>query len=113
MNAGMSREEFLDALRLMSGEVIDDDVDLLSARLTNDEVGQEGHELFAGVARRRHAEDFTAAGIESGVERKSAVAVVLKPMALRPAGREGKNGIEAVQSLDRSLLVDAEHGGML
>src|SRR5437588_6725454 len=100
MNAGMSGEEFLDPLGLMGGEVVDDDVDLLSARLTNDEIGKEGDELFGGVARGRHANDFAASGVESGVERKSSVAVVLKTMAFSSAGREGKDRIEAVQGLD-------------
>ena len=49
---GVNREEALDPLRLMGGEVVQNDVDLLACRLRRDDGAQEGDELFAGVARR-------------------------------------------------------------
>ena len=51
MDFGVSGEELLNPLGLMRREVVRDDVNLLAARLVGDQVGEEGHELLAGVAR--------------------------------------------------------------
>jgi hypothetical protein len=41
------------------------------------------------------------------------VAIVLEPVALRAPGRKGQHRVEAVQRLNRRLLVHTENGGVL
>jgi hypothetical protein len=41
------------------------------------------------------------------------VAVVLEAVALGASWREREDGIETIQGLNDSLLIDAEHGRML
>ncbi len=38
---------------------------------------------------------------------------VLKPVALGAAGRERQNRVEPIQSLNRGLFIDTEHGRVL
>ena len=54
----------------MSREIVGDDVDLASGRLGNHDLGQKVHELWAGMAWRGLAKDFSASGIKGRVERK-------------------------------------------
>src|SRR5665811_942442 len=84
MHFGVSREELLNPLGLMGREIVRNDVNLLAARLADDQVGEEGHKLLAGVARGGFAHHLAPAGVERGVKRKGAVAVVLKAVALQP-----------------------------
>src|SRR5215471_13995809 len=105
MNVGMSGKEFLNPLGLVGREVVDDDVDLLPTRLADDDIAKKRHELLGCVTGGRHAEDFATSGVEGRIQRQSPVPVVLETMALGAARRERKDRIEAVQSLDRGLLV--------
>ena len=54
----------------MSREIVGDDVDLASGRLGNHDLGQKVHELWAGMAWRGLAKDFSAAGLQGRVEQK-------------------------------------------
>ena len=80
MDARMGLEKRLDALGLVGGQVVDDDVNVPPARLPRHDIAQEFHEGFAGVARHRLADDLAGARVERGIQRQSAVPVVLEPM---------------------------------
>src|SRR3984893_7008487 len=51
VQSGVSREELLNPHGLMRRQVVRDNMDLLAARLVGDQVGEESHELLAGVTR--------------------------------------------------------------
>src|SRR5579863_6606786 len=105
----MVGQEVLDPLRLMSGKVVEDHMDLLSLGLACDQIAQEGDELLAGVAIRRATENGPRLGVQSRVQRQRAVAVVLKPMTLQASRRQRQHRVEPVQGLNRGLLVDAKN----
>ena len=113
MDSGVSREKLLNPLGLVGREVIGNEMDLLAARLIGDDRGEEGDKLLAGMTRGSFAYHFAIASVKRGVQRKGAVAVVLKTMALEPPRRQWQNRIEAVQGLDGGLFVDAKHCSML
>ena len=110
---GMVGEEVIDALGLMRRKVIDDHVDLALGRLSGDQSGQEGDELFAGVVGGGLTDDLAGASIERGIERKAAFADVLESMALGSTGRERQDGQRAIQRLDGAFLVHAEYDRVL
>jgi hypothetical protein len=115
MNAhlGMMGQEVVDELSLMRREIISNDVDLASQGLGSHHLGKKVDELSAGMTLSRLANDFSASGIKGSVQRKGAVAIILKAMSLGSARRKGQNRIEAVQSLDRTLFVYAKDGGVI
>src|SRR6266487_35262 len=82
MDIRMVGEEFADALGLMGGKVVEDDVDLAAPRLDGNELAEKGDELLSRVPRRSLTEHRSGAGVESGVERESSVAVVLEAVSL-------------------------------
>src|SRR5882724_13430152 len=113
MDFGMSREELLNSLGLVGREVVGDEMNLLTARLIGNHLGEEGHELLAGVARGGFAHHLAVARVKRGVQRKGAVAIVFKTVALQSPGRQWQHRIKPVQGLDRGLFVHAKHRRML
>ena len=105
----MSFQEGPHLRRLVGRKVVQDDVDFSTSGLTVDQLLHELHELRAGVTCRRLAVDLATQRIECGVERKSAVPVVLKAVALQASRGEGQHRIQSVERLDRRLLVKAEN----
>ncbi len=100
-------------LRLMRRQVVEDDVHFPSARLRVDDLGEEGEEVLAGVARGRLPDDLASARVERGIEGERPVPVVFKAVALGAARRERKDGVESIERLNRGLLVEAEDRGVL
>ncbi len=90
MDVGMIVEKRGDALGFVRREIVADDMDLPAPGLVGADIGEEGHELGAGVTRRRLAENFAGSGVERGVEGQRAVAVILEAMAL--SSRPGESG---------------------
>ena len=78
MYFGVSREEVLNPHSLMGREIVGNEMDLLAARLVGDYLGEEGHELLAGVARGGFAHDLAIARVKRSVQRKGAVAIVFR-----------------------------------
>jgi len=113
LHAGMPLEEIPNQLRFMSGEVIEDDMDLLPGRAQRDYFFQKGHEVAAGVANRSFSVDATGLRVQRGVQRKRAMSVVLEAMTLGAARGERQNRVESIQSLNRGFFIDREHGGVL
>jgi hypothetical protein len=110
---GMTGQESVDEFGFMSGEIVDNDVDLASEGLGSHDLSKKVNELRAGMALRGFAKDFSAAGIEGCIERKGTVTVILKAMSLGATRGKGQDGIQAVQGLDSALFVDAKDGGMI
>ena len=70
-------------------------MNVFAARLIGDDIGEEGDKLLAGMARGSFAYHFAIASVKRGVQRKGAVAVVLKTMALEPPRRLRRNRRQA------------------
>ena len=113
VDLGMGGQKVLDELGFMGREIIGDDVDLASQRLGGYDLGQKVDEFGAGMALSGLRKDFSAAGIKGCVQRKGAVAVILKAMSLGSARRKRQNRIQAVQGLDGRLFVHAKDDGMI
>src|SRR5215831_234804 len=107
-----SRSIFANQLGFMSGQVVEDDMNL-PAGAQGDDLFEESDEVAAGVAGCRLAVHAPRLGVQCGIQRKGAMPVVLEAMTLGASGRERENRVEPIQSLDRRLLIDAEHGCML
>ena len=88
-------------------------MDFLATRLIGGNVGQEGHELGRGMARRGLAQDLTGLDVKGGVQRQRTVPVILEAMSLGTSGREWQHGIFAVQRLNGGLFVNTEHHRIL
>jgi hypothetical protein len=67
LDLAMLLEEVTDRLRLMSGEVVEDDVNLLPGRAQGYDFLEKGNELAAGVSGGGFAVDAAGGGIERGI----------------------------------------------
>ena len=110
LNVGMDGEELSHGLGLMRRKVVGDDVDLLVLGLGGDHIGEKGDKLRTGVALGGFAEDLSAENLQGGVERQSAMPEILKAVALGPPGRKRQNRVQAIESLNSTLFIHAEHG---
>jgi hypothetical protein len=63
----VSREELLNPSGLVGREVVGNEMNLLAARLIGDQLGEEGHELLAGVTRGGFAHHRAVASVKRGV----------------------------------------------
>ena len=105
-------EEFTNSVGLVRTQVISNDVDLATWRLACHNLCKEIDELYAGVACTGFSQHLSGLSVQSAVERKCSMAVVLKAMPFGPTGRKGQNRVQAIQRLDGTLLVDAEYSGV-
>jgi hypothetical protein len=85
----------------VSREVVSNHVDLLAARLVDNDVRQERDELRRGVSRGRLAKHLAGLGVECRVQGQRAVPEVLKAVPLGAPRRERQHRILAVERLDR------------
>ena len=104
----MLEQEGAHGLGLMGREIVGDDVNVSSFRLTGDDVAEEVDKGGAGVPRHRLADHLARLGIQRGEERQRAVPVILESVSLGASGRQRQHGIEPVERLNRRLLVDAK-----
>jgi len=105
-------QEELNAFGLMGGEIVGDDMNLLTLRLRTDKIGEEGHELGAGVSIGRFTYDGSAGGIQSRIQRERSVAVVLESVPFGSTGRKRQNRVESVERLNGGLFVHTEDHSM-
>ncbi len=108
----LSQERF-DGLRLVGRQVVGDDVDLAPFGLARDDLAQECDEFRTRVPRDRFSHHLAGVGIQRGEERQRAVAVVLEAVTFDSPRREWENRNQAIQRLNRRLLVHTENCGVL
>jgi hypothetical protein len=109
-HVAMTIDKLPDPGGAMGREIICNNVDLLALGKAGHDLFKESSKLRTGVTRRGLAQHLACLGVERGVERKRAVTVILKTVSLGSSGREQQDWIEAVQSLDGALFVDAKDG---
>lgn len=85
-HVGVGGQKSVDQLGFVRRKVVGNEVDFLAGRLGGNQVGEKAHELCAGVAVSRLAQDLAAWGLQGGVKRKGSVAKVFKTVRLRPPG---------------------------
>jgi hypothetical protein len=74
---------------------------------------QEADEFRARVTRGGVTHHFARSRIERRVERQRPVAVVLEAVPFGASGRQRQDRVQSIEGLNRRLLVDAEHHGVL
>jgi hypothetical protein len=94
-------------------EIVQDDMDLLSRRAQRNDLLEKGYEVLSGVARGGLFMNTAGGGIQRRRQRERYVPLVFKPMAFDAAGGKRQNRIEPIMCLNRRLLINTEHGGML
>src|SRR5258706_10619733 len=97
----------------MRREIVEDDMDLLLWPALRHNLSQEIHEVGTGVTGRRFPMNPSCLGVQRGIQRQRAVAVILESMALRAAGRQWQHGVQTIQSLNRSLFIHTKYCRML
>ena len=73
MHVGMLGKKLCDRFGLMSGEIIQDHVDLFIPGLVSHELSEEGDELGGGVVGGGLAQYFSGFGVEGGVQGERAM----------------------------------------
>jgi len=79
-NSGVGLKEVKNFLGLVCTQVIGNNVDLASCRLTGHDLGKEIDELGAGVPCAGFSQYLSGLSVQSTVERKGSMAVVLEAM---------------------------------
>jgi DNA-directed RNA polymerase subunit N (RpoN/RPB10) len=113
VNPLMSSQELTNALGLMSGKIIGNDVDLTVARLARNDLRQKRNEFFRGVSFRGATMNFSGLSIQCCVQRQGSMAVVFKPVTFSPTWRKRKNRIKPVECLDCGLFINAKYRRVL
>jgi hypothetical protein len=103
LDARMAGEEFANQLGFVSGEIVEDDMNLLPTRAQRYDLFEEGDEVAAGVAGGGFSMHASGLGIQRGIERKRAMAIVLETVTFGASGRKWQNRVEPVQSLNRGF----------
>src|SRR5260221_993323 len=111
-NGRVSLKEFKNFLSFVCTQVIGNHVDLATCWLTNHDLCKEVDELGTGVPCAGFSQHLAGLSVQSAVERKRSMAVVLEAMSFGPAGRKRPNRVQAIQRLDGALLVNAEYSGV-
>lgn len=107
------REDLAHALALVSGKVVDDDVDLASGGLTSNDVGQERDERLRGVTPDRLSEYLPRLRAQHCAEGQGPMPEVLESVARGTIRRKRQNRFEAIERLNDLRLVHAEDRGVL
>ena len=97
----------------MSGEIVEDDVDLLIGRTQGDNLFQETDEVPTGVPDGGFPVNASGRGVQRGIQGERSMSVVFKSVSLSPARRKRQHRIKTIQRLNGSFLVDTEHSSML
>ena len=90
-HVGMLAQELRDLPGLVCRKIVGNNMNPLAFRLVRGDIAQEGHELCRGVSWRRFAQHLTRLGIESGVQRQSAMAA--SQPRRRPQSTYGYSGV--------------------
>src|SRR6266446_1711866 len=87
-------------------------MDLATRGLALHDLGQKIDKLRAGVAGTGFRQHLSGLSVQSAVERKGSMAVVLEAMPLSAAWRKRQHRVQAIQRLDGAFLVYAEDSGV-
>ena len=68
----------------MSREVVSNDMNFPTARLTGHEVSEKGNELLTGMSRSCTTNDLSCLGVQRGVQREGAVTAVSVAQSISP-----------------------------
>ena len=110
--AGVPCQPLAHLRMLMGCVVVDDGVDRLSRRdLRFDDI-EEADELLMTMALHASADDFAFEHVESGEQRRRAVALVIMRHRSSAALLHRQARPSAVERLDLRLLIDREHDRM-
>ena len=101
-------QEERNAFGLMGGEIVGDNMNLFTLRLGTDQVGEEGHELGAGMSIGGFTHDCATRGIQRRIKRDRAVTVILKSVPFGSSRRKRQDRIKPVECLNGGLFVDTE-----
>jgi hypothetical protein len=93
-------KELADQAGLVSREVVEDDVNLLSGRTLGNDFFEKGNKVLAGVAGRGFAVHVAGSRFQSGIQGQCSMAVVLETVALDPSWGKRQDGIEPIQGLN-------------
>jgi hypothetical protein len=85
-------------------------MDLLLRPALRHNLSQEIHEVGTGVTSRRFPMNPSCLGVQRGIQRQRAVAVILESMALRAIGRQWQHDLPTIQSLNRGLFIHTKYG---
>src|SRR5260221_2735102 len=106
-NGRVSLKEFNNFLSFVCTQVIGNHVDLEPCWLTNHDLCKEVDELGTGVPCAGFSQHLAGLSVQSAVERKRSMAVVLEDMSFCPAWRKRHNRVQTIQRLGCSHLVHA------
>src|SRR5262249_52595834 len=110
--AGMAAEPGLDLRMVVGGVVVDDDVDDLARRHLCLDGVEEADELLMAVALHTAADDLALEHVESGEERRRAVADVVVRHGFEASLLHRQARLGAVERLYLALLIDRQHDGV-
>ena len=91
-DAGILLQEFSYPRGLVSGEVVEDDVDLLTGRTQCDNFLQEGNKVLTGMASGGLAVNPASDRVQRRIEGERPMTVVFEAVALGATGRSGSTG---------------------
>src|SRR4029077_5602975 len=83
-DVGMGAQKALNGFSFMSRKVVGDDMNMGFGGLSSDHLGEELHELGAGVTVSCLSQDLAGGRIQGRIERKSAVAKVFESVTFGP-----------------------------
>jgi len=112
LDVGTDAQKLLNGFSFMSRKVVGDDMNMGFGGLSSDHLGEELHELGAGVTVSCLSQDLAGGRIQGRIERKSAVAKVFESVTFGPARRERQDGIETIKGLNGALFIDTENSRM-
>lgn len=92
LDVGTDAQKLLNGFSFMSRKVVGDDMNMGFGGLSSDHLGEELHELGAGVTVSCLSQDLAGGRIQGRIERKSAVAKVFESVTFGRPGESGKTG---------------------
>lgn len=100
------------SLGFMRREIVENDVNLLFRPALRNDLPEEIHEVGAGVTHRRFSMHATGLGVECGVQRQRAMAVICEPVALGAPGTQSQYRVQTVERLNRRFLIYTKYRGL-
>src|SRR6266446_4411100 len=92
----------------MRAQVVGDDVDFFLFGLAGNDLIKEFDELNAGMPGAGFAKHFPGAGVERSVQRKGAMAIILKAMTLGSSRGKRQHRSKSIKCLDGALFIHTE-----